>query len=75
VDINNDTSNCGACGSQCGENELCVVGVCTCQSGVRCLRPDGNTRCCPVAGGVCCATGKCCLPGGTCSGADQCLYE
>lgn len=75
IDTQFETSHCGGCGRQCGENETCTNGQCVCPTGIKCPLPDGsgNRRCCPAAGGSCCATGKCCAPGTTCSGT-VCLF-
>jgi hypothetical protein len=76
ADLSNDTSNCGHCGTVCALDEQCettsggTIGTCTCD-GPFCPTASGQ-RCCPAAGGVCCAGGKCCHAGEVCQTGDQC---
>jgi hypothetical protein len=53
ADTLRDPSNCGACGRECGEGELCAGGYCVCvDTGVCC--PRGSSRC-PSDSSGCCA--------------------
>ena len=50
VNLNNDRSNCGACGNSCAAGQGCVNGLCQCPEGTR-LCCGGDLRCrrqCPV---------------------------
>jgi hypothetical protein len=47
-----DPLNCGGCGNQCQQNEVCVAGDC------RDYRPAYGCTTCPCAG--CAATSACC---------------
>ena len=73
VQVQSDIKHCGSCDNVCTENERCQNGKCVCPGPV-CPKPNSaEGRCCPVAGGVCCATGLCCEAGGTCT-ATACKY-
>ena len=73
VNVDSDIKHCGSCDNVCAENERCKDGKCICPGPV-CPKPNSaEGRCCPVAGGVCCATGLCCEAGGTCT-ATACKY-
>ncbi len=48
LDMNSDTQNCGGCGIQCNDGELCTSGHCmlTCQAGTeRCETQSGSVVC------------------------------
>lgn len=66
VDLTSDNANCGACGKTCGRNEECINKFCTC-AGPRCAIGNGETKCCPAVGGVCCQGGGCCPNGQVCT--------
>ncbi|MDX9719152.1 MAG: hypothetical protein RBU37_00285 [Myxococcota bacterium] len=81
--LQEDPYNCGGCGVECGEGEVCFEGKCTCgdqpgAEGPFCTQP--NTYCCADAagdGGVlgsCLNEGEPCLCGGTerCEGGTYC---
>lgn len=67
-DLTSSNQHCGGCGIACGENEQCINGFCTC-AGPRCLKGNGERRCCPATGGTCCAgsEGTCCPAGQFCT--------
>jgi hypothetical protein len=60
VDTNTDSSNCGACGNQCANNEVCAAGTCSAYApGLGCTtcpctncadRFGPGASCCPAYG-------------------------
>ncbi|MDX9719423.1 MAG: hypothetical protein RBU37_01655 [Myxococcota bacterium] len=74
LNLQEDPFNCGGCGVQCGEGEVCIDGECRCgeqpgTEGPFCVQ--ANTYCCADAPGedgllgTCLETGEPCLCGGT----------
>ena len=73
VNLNNDISNCGSCGTTCKAGEVCTSGKCalSCQSGMtdcsgKCTNLQNDTSNCGVCGTACkagemCTAGKCAL--------------
>lgn len=79
-----DADNCGACGAECANDEVCLNGVCSCPSGLvecddACVDTDSDPANCGACGTECiaptplCSLGVCsssCAAGQTdCSGA------
>jgi hypothetical protein len=62
VDKNKDPENCGACGTQCSDGQLCIAGKCKAflyASGCWECGAD-NPQCCMLAGQTVCASGDAC---------------
>jgi hypothetical protein len=78
VSLQNDSSNCGACGTRCGVGEVCLAGVCTTSStcdapfvlcGTECVDTRYNPKHCGGCNNACeaaqaCNSGVC--TGGSC---------
>ncbi|MEZ4392902.1 MAG: MXAN_6577-like cysteine-rich protein [Polyangiales bacterium] len=83
VNLQDDTSNCGACGRACASTQSCTAGACTCGAGLTlcgglCVDTSTSTANCGACGRACpsgqtCAAGACtssCAGGATlCGGA------
>ncbi|MEI8254551.1 MAG: hypothetical protein WCJ30_02640 [Deltaproteobacteria bacterium] len=74
VNLSNDGSNCGSCGTNCGAGMSCSSGSCRCSSGTSCGGSCVNTQTdnsnCGSCGTRClygeyCANGTCICPSGT----------
>lgn len=73
-DLTSDNQHCGSCDKACGRNEQCINSFCTC-AGPRCPIGNGETKCCPAVGGVCCSGGGCCPNGQSCTSAGTCCAD
>lgn len=75
-DPKSNNQHCGGCNRPCAANEECINGFCAC-AGPQCSRGNGETRCCPAAGGVCCAgsAGTCCHSGEVCTPMGGCCPQ
>ncbi|MBL8604868.1 MAG: hypothetical protein JNK72_23270 [Myxococcales bacterium] len=71
VNVLRDTQNCGDCGQRCGENQMCIQGVCQnecppnqTRCGKVCINTNTNNDHCGMCGRACaqglvCAMGRC----------------